>query len=192
MNMSRPSLWKMAVLILSVLAVTAWSVGPARADDTYDEKTIIDEAVAFFGKGAEGMGKVIEKVFAELGRPNGYIKGEEAGGALVVGLRYGSGKLRMKTGATRTVHWNSPSIGIDAGGNAAKVFVLIYNLSPVDNIFRRYPAVDGSLYYVGGVGVNYNQLGKTILAPIRLGVGWRAGVSLGYIHYRKKKSWNPF
>jgi hypothetical protein len=31
-----------------------------------------------------------------------------------------------------------------------------------------------------------------VLAPIRLGVGLRAGASLGYIHYTKQKTINPF
>ena len=29
------------------------------------------------------------------------------------------------------------------------------------------------------------------LAPIRLGVGLRTGASVGYLHYRPKKSYNP-
>jgi hypothetical protein len=30
------------------------------------------------------------------------------------------------------------------------------------------------------------------VAPVRLGVGWRQGASVGYIHFTEKKSWNPF
>ena len=52
--------------------------------------------------------------------------------------------------------------------------------------------MDGSLYFIGGAGINYQQRGKIILAPIRLGVGFREGASVGYMHYTRKKTWNPF
>jgi hypothetical protein len=135
---------------------------------------------------------VIEKAFKEHGRPNGYIKGEEASGAITVGLRYGDGLLKMKSGGARKVYWQGPSIGFDFGANASKVFILVYHLSSPGQIFQRFPAVDGSFYYVGGAGINYQQRGNVILAPIRLGVGLRAGASIGYMHYTPKKTYIPF
>ena len=51
--------------------------------------------------------------------------------------------------------------------------------------------VDGSLYVVAGLGLNYQQNGKTILAPIRTGVGLRAGANIGYLHYTKEFSLLP-
>ena len=109
------------------------------------------------------------------------------------GCATGPALLRFKTGGGRKdpLEQSRPS-DIDAGGNAAKVFTLVYNLPSTKALFQRFPAIDGSLYYVAGVGVNYHQSGNIILAPIRLGVGLRAGVNVGYIHYRAKKSWNPF
>ena len=160
-------------------------------DDTYDEDSVLKAATDFFGQTAEGLAKVIEKAFREQGRPNGYIRGEEASGAIGVGLRYGEGELSLKSGASAKVYWSGPSIGFDLGGTAAKVFVLVYHLPKVDAIYRRYPGVDGSLYYLGGAGINYQRLGGVTLAPIRLGVGLRAGASVGYVHYRRKKSLNP-
>jgi hypothetical protein len=135
---------------------------------------------------------VVEKAFKDHGRPNGYIKGEEAGGAITVGLRYGHGTLQLKSGATRTVHWQGPSIGFDLGANASKVFVLVYGLADPEKLFQRFPAVDGSFYYVGGAGINYQRRDDITLAPIRLGVGLRAGASIGYVHYTKTKTLNPF
>ena len=44
---------------------------------------------------------------------------------------------------------------------------------------------------VGGVGVSYQTKDNITLAPIRLGVGLRTGASVGYLHYRPKKSYNP-
>jgi hypothetical protein len=190
---------KRCLLLLAFAALLAPGLSLAgddqdqKADDgTYDQDTVLKDAEEFFGKGAEGLGKVIEKAFKEQGRPNGYIKGEEAAGAITVGLRYGNGTLVMKTARSRSVWWTGPSIGFDLGANASKVFVLVYHLPRSGAIFQRFPAVDGSFYYVGGAGINYQQRGSIVLAPIRLGVGLRAGASIGYVHYTPKKTYNPF
>ena len=164
----------------------------AESEETYEEDSILDEATDFFGEGAEGLAEVIEKIFKEHGRPNAYIKGSEASGAIVVGARYGDGTLISKGGGATKVHWTGPSIGFDAGGNLSKVFVLVYNLPNHDTIFQRFPAIDGSFYYIGGVGANYHQVDNIVLAPIRLGVGFRAGVNIGYMSYSREKTWNPF
>jgi hypothetical protein len=159
---------------------------------TYDQDTVIHDAAEFFGKGSAGIAKVIAKAFKDQGRPDAIIKGEEVGGALVVGLRYGDGTLTMKDGAREKVFWTGPSVGFDAGANASKVYVLVYHLPDLNAIFRRFPAVDGSLYYIAGASINYQRADGTVLAPIRLGVGLRAGVNLGYMHYTRKKTWLPF
>jgi len=72
------------------------------------------------------------------------------------------------------------------------MFVLVYHLDKAEKLFRRYPAVDGSFYFVAGAGINYQQRDNIILAPIRMGVGLRAGASIGYIHYSKVRTFNPF
>lgn len=161
-------------------------------DSTYDQDSILKAATDFFGQTTEGLAKVIEKAFKEQGRPNAYIKGEEAGAAITVGLRYGDGQLLMKGGGSARVYWAGPSIGFDLGANASKVFTLVYHLPQVGAIYQRFPGVDGSLYYIGGAGINYQRLNGITLAPIRLGVGLRAGASVGYIHYRREKTINPF
>jgi hypothetical protein len=163
----------------------------ATEEDTYDQDSVIHDATEFFGKSTEGVAKVIEKAFKENGRPNAYIKGEEAAGAIGIGLRYGNGTLKMKDGSSEKVYWQGPSIGFDLGANASKVFVLVYHLPKADSIFQRFPGVDGSLYYVAGAGINYQRWDGITLAPVRLGVGWRAGASIGYMHYTRHKTLNP-
>lgn len=166
---------------------------PAQADDdTYSSGEIISAIEKFFGSASEGIGDVVEKVFADHGRPNAYIAGEEVSGAIGIGATYGNGTLRFKSGAARKVFWQGPSVGFDFGGNASKVFVLIYDLPSANAIFQRFPGVDGSFYYVGGVGVNYQRSEGIVLAPIRAGVGLRARASVGYTHYTRKRSWVPF
>ncbi|WP_298830651.1 DUF1134 domain-containing protein [uncultured Piscinibacter sp.] len=159
--------------------------------DTYDEAGTVKAVTEFFGQTTEGLAQVVAKAFREQGRPNGYIRGEEVSAAITAGVRYGEGDLVLKSGASKKVYWAGPSLGFDLGANASKVFVLAYNLPDTQAIFKRYPGVDGSLYYVGGVGLNYQRLDGVTLAPIRLGAGLRAGASVGYTHYRPQKSLNP-
>jgi hypothetical protein len=160
--------------------------------DGYTAQEIVNVAGNFFGETTEGLAKVIERVFAEQGKPVAYITGEEASGAIGVGLRYGRGNLIYPDGGNMPVFWQGPSIGWDFGGNASKVFTLVYKLQNTHDLFQRYPGVDGSLYFVAGVGVNYQRNADITLAPIRTGVGLRAGANVGYLHYTMKESWIPF
>lgn len=182
-------------ILLALLALLWLAPVAARAagDDknTYDQTDILKEAKEFFGEGAEGLGKAVEKAFRDHGRPNGYIKGEEVSAAITVGLSYGKGDLTLKNGERAYVYWQGPSVGFDLGINASKVFILVYNLPDKDAIYQRFPGVDGSLYYVAGAGMNYQQRGDVVLAPIRLGVGWRAGASVGYMHYTRDRRYFP-
>ena len=181
-----------AALLAATAAYGAEEKTKSSESDTYDQDSVLKEAESFFGKSTEGLARVIEKAIKEHGRPNAYVKGEEVSGAITVGLRYGNGTLLMKNAKPRKVYWQGPSIGFDFGGNVAKVFVLVYHLPKTSAIFQRFPAVDGSFYYIGGVGINYQQRNNIVLAPIRLGVGLRAGASIGYMHYTPKKTYNPF
>lgn len=164
---------------------------PARVDP-YQEDTVLHEAENFFGRGAQGVADVLNRVFTDNGPPEAYIKGEEGGGAVGVGLRYGHGTVYFPNGTSEKVYWRGPSLGIDFGGSAAKTFVLIYNINSLEELYQRFGGVEGSLYFVGGVGVNYNRQGDVVLAPVRFGVGWRQGVSIGYLHLSPERSWIPF
>ncbi|WP_028006772.1 DUF1134 domain-containing protein [Solimonas flava] len=166
---------------------------PAQSSEsqTYSADEVTQAASKFFGSTSEGLAKAIERTFSDYGRPNAYIYGNEGGGAAIVGLRYGKGTLQFKGGDSQKVYWQGPSIGWDFGGNASKVFTLVYNLRSSSQLFQRFPAVDGSLYVVAGVGVNYQKSGDIVLAPIRTGVGLRAGASLGYVHYTREASILP-
>ena len=160
--------------------------------NTYDEKSIVNAASDFLGGGSEAIAKVVEKAFQDLGRPNGYIIGTEISGAIGVGVRYGDGTLTHKVEGDSRAYWKGPSIGFDLGANGSRVFALVYNLYDVEELYQRYPAIEGSAYFVGGVGMNYQQRGDIIIAPIRVGVGLRLGVNLGYMHITKSRDWIPF
>ena len=163
------------------------------ADGDYSEPEVIGAANRFFGAGAEGLADVVHKVFNETGRPNGYIQGQEAAGAIGVGLRYGEGRLHLlHRRQTTRVFWQGPSLGFDVGGDGAKSFTLVYGMTDPDQVFQRFPGVEGSAYYVGGVGVNYQRAEGITLAPIRFGVGLRLGANVGYLAYTRKRHVLPF
>lgn len=160
--------------------------------DSYQEDDLIGAAEGVFGKGAEGLAGIIEKILKDQGRPNAYIAGREASGAFVVGLRYGSGTLNHKVEGKREVYWTGPSIGFDVGGNAANSFVLVYNLYDTQDLYHRFPAAEGTAYLVGGFTASYLRWGNVVLIPIRLGVGYRLGVNAGYMKFTEKRNWLPF
>ena len=185
-----------------LLVVLLWLAGPVLAQEsettkeaeeaTFNEEEIYQAAKEFFGETTEGLAKVIERVFADQGRPNAYIAGEEVSGAIGLGVRYGNGDIHFKSGiGGQKVYWQGPSIGFDLGGNASKVFVLVYNLNLLDDLFQRFPAGEGAIYVIAGLGLNYHRSGDIVLAPIRTGVGLRLGVNVGYMHYTREHSWVP-
>jgi len=181
--------------LLVGLALAAFSLPAAvmaAEDDTFSKEEVMKKTRGFFGETTKGLAKAVEKIFKDKGRPNAIITGEEASGAFGIGARYGNGELTKKGQKPIKIYWQGPSIGFDIGGNASKVFTLVYKLKSTDSIYQRFPGVDGSFYVVAGVGVNYLQSGETILAPMRTGVGLRAGASIGYLHFTKEHSWNPF
>jgi len=134
----------------------------------------------------------VEYAFSRQGYPNGYILGEEAGGAFVAGLRYGEGVLYTKHLGRHKVFWQGPSIGYDFGAEGSKTMILVYDIQHPAEIYHRFGGVDGSAYFVGGVGITFQRHGEVVLAPIRSGVGLRLGANVGYLKYTREPTWNPF
>jgi hypothetical protein len=159
--------------------------------ETYSRDELIDQVSDFFGVTAEAAGGVIERAFHDHGQPTGYVAGHEGAAAFVAGLRYGKGLLYMKNREPAPVYWQGPSVGWDFGGNGARVFTLCYNLQYPEAVFRRYPGVEGSAYFIGGLGVNYQRAEDITLAPIRAGVGLRLGANVGYLSYSRKRNYFP-
>ena len=159
---------------------------------TYRQDDLIGAAEGVFGKGAQGLADLIKGLLAKQGEPNGYIVGREGGGALVVGLRYGSGTLYHRVEGQKPVYWTGPSVGFDAGASAGNTFVLVYNLYNTDDLYRRFGAGEGQAYLVGGFHVSYLRRGDIVLIPVRMGVGLRLGVNAGYLKFSRKARWLPF
>jgi hypothetical protein len=160
--------------------------------ETYSAQELTQQVSDFFGVTAEVAGGIVQKAFKDNGQPTGYIAGQEGSGAFTIGARYGKGLLYMKNRPATEVYWQGPSIGWDVGGNASRVFTLIYGMNDPVQIFQRYPGVEGSAYIIGGMGVNYQRANGVVLAPIRAGVGLRLGANLGYLSYSRQRNIVPF
>src|SRR5262249_34147232 len=142
-----------AGLLVLALAAPMPSFAQENTTDKYTEDEVLQAAKGFFGDTSKDLATIIEKVFKDQGEPNAYITGEEAAGAIAVGVRYGNGWLHRKAGDKQRVFWQGPSLGFDLGGNASKVFTLIYNIGSASQIYQRFPGVEGTIYVVGGFGV---------------------------------------
>jgi hypothetical protein len=164
---------------------------PARRD-TYTSDEIIVAGHKFFGAISRDLAQLVEHAVSHWGLPNGYILGQEGGGAVVVGLRYGDGTLYTKNAGDRRVFWEGPTLGWDLGGDGARTMMLVYNLPATDAIFQRFGGVDGSAYIVGGLGMTALTNGNVVVVPIRSGVGLRLGANVGYLKFTPKATWNPF
>ena len=164
----------------------------ATTDKTYRAGDLVKAGEEVFGEGAAGPAEMIQGLLKKQGEPNAYIQGSEGGAALIVGLRYGKGTLSHKVEGQKPVYWTGPSVGFDAGANAGKTFVLVYNLFDTEDLFKRFPAGEGQAYVVGGLTASYLRSGDVVLIPIRMGVGMRLGINAGYMKFSKKQKWMPF
>lgn len=165
---------------------------PPAAQTTYTEDDVLGAAEDVFGKGAQGLAEIVRKTFAKNGQPTGYIVGREVGGAFIVGVRYGSGMLYHKVEGEQKVHWTGPSLGVDFGGDGSKTFALVYDLFDTEDLFHRYGGAEGKAYFVGGFSATVLQREKVTIVPIKLGVGLRLGINVGYMKFSKKGKISPF
>jgi hypothetical protein len=165
---------------------------PSSEAEGYTIEEITAASAGFFGQVSANLASVIEYLFSNSGRPTGYILGTEGGGALIAGVRYGTGTLYMRSGGTQPIYWHGPSVGFDVGGAGSKTLFLIYKLQAPEDLYSNFTGIDGSAYLVGGVGVTLVTNGSVVLAPIRSGVGLRLGANLGYLRFTPKATWNPF
>jgi len=167
---------------------------PAAAPQSqnYSPNEVIDAGHRFFGSVSRGVAQIVEKAGSQWGLPNGYVLGQEAGGAVVAGLRYGEGILYTKNAGDLRVFWQGPSLGWDFGGEGARTMMLIYSLPATGAIYQRFAGIDGSAYFVGGLGMTALTADGIVVVPIRTGVGLRLGANVGYVKFTPTATWNPF
>ncbi|MFM8747122.1 MAG: DUF1134 domain-containing protein [Aestuariivirga sp.] len=179
---------------LPVGAQTTGSVSKAEqtSGQTFSSEEVLAAGHGFFGKASRDLAQAVESVFEKQGEPTAYIVGEEAAGSFIGGLRYGEGTIYYKSGLKQRIYWQGPSVGFDFGGNGSRSLVLVYHSQSPEDLYARFGGVEGSAYFVGGFGVNFQQKDEIILAPIRSGIGARLGANVGYLKYSPQPDWNPF
>lgn len=162
------------------------------AIEDFSESNLVMASAKYLGATAESMAEIMDSAFSRYGMPNAVIRGEEVSVAAVIGARYGRGTLIFKDGREFPIFWRGPSAGVDMGATGLKSFALVYNIDEPEQLYQRIPSVDGSLVALGGVAFNYMQRGDIIVAPMRVGVGYQIGVSLGYLKFSDTPGWSPF
>ena len=165
---------------------------PQAQGQEFSPNEIVDAGHRFFGGVSRGLATIVEKAVSQWGLPNGYVLGEEAGGAFVGGLRYGEGSLYTKNAGDLRVYWQGPTVGWDFGGEGARTMMLVYNLPATQAIYQRFGGIDGSAYFIGGFGMTALTANNIVVVPIRSGVGLRLGASVGYLKFTPTATWNPF
>src|ERR1700704_3256381 len=170
------------LLALTALAPSA-SWAQARPADRFEPGELVETGHRFFGGVSRGLATIIEKAVSQWGLPNGYVLGEEAGGAFFGGLRYGEGTLYTKNAGDLKVYFQGPSLGWHIGGDGARTMVLDYNLPHTHAIYQRLGGVDAM------TAMTSNNI---VLVPIRSGVGLRLGANVGYLKFTPQSTWNPF
>jgi hypothetical protein len=173
-------------------AQVAGQGAPPSSPTTYGPGELVTAGHQFFGGVSRGLATIIEKAVSQWGLPNGYVLGEEGGGAFFGGLRYGDGALYTKNAGDLKVYWQGPSIGWDVGGEGARTMMLVYNLPATQAIYQRFGGIDGSAYFIGGFGMTALTANNIVIVPIRSGVGMRLGANIGYIKFTPEATWNPF
>ena len=191
---SRRSLLRIAAGGLAFSAPRAFAVPDPAQPEAYSSNEVIESGHRFFGSISRGLGEGVETLTSRWGRPNAYILGQEAGGAFVGGLRYGEGEMFTRNAGRRRVFWEGPSLGFDAGADGDRTMMLVYGLPAVEAIHQRFAGIDGSAFFIGGLGFTSlsSSSGDVVVTPIRSGIGARLGVSLGYLKFTPAPTWNPF
>lgn len=186
---------RIMALALSMTIGADWAAAqstPQPAHPSYSPGELVGAGHSFFGGVSRGLATVIEKAVSQWGLPNGYVLGEEGGGAFFGGLRYGEGMLYTKNAGDLKVYWQGPSLGWDIGGEGARTMMLVYSLPATHAIYQRFGGIDGSAYFIGGFGMTALTANNIVIVPIRSGVGLRLGANVGYLKFTPQATWNPF
>ena len=180
------------IVVLGLLLVPTATFGQGTVSETYSSDELLNTGHQFFGSISQGLASVMERTISQYGQPNAYILGQEGSAALIGGARYGEGFMYTRNAGQREVFWQGPTIGLDVGGDGSRVMMLVYNLPAVNAIYERYPAIQGTAYIVGGVGMTVMKHNNVVIVPIRSGVGARLGINVGYLKFTPQPTWNPF
>src|SRR5882757_3653151 len=113
------------IIAIALLLAGLGTKPSAAQPSTYLPGELLDTGHKFFGTVSRGLASVIERAASQWGQPNGYVLGQEAGGALFAGLRYGEGTLYTKNAGDLRVYWQGPSGGFGMTALTANNIVVV-------------------------------------------------------------------
>src|SRR6202045_4032525 len=174
MQTRREMTLKLAALAAGVPVFGATAVladpGPSNGrPGEFSSNEMVANGHRFFGSVSRGLAEIVEAATKRWGKPNGYVLGQEAGGAFIGGVRYGEGVMYTRNAGDLKVFWQGPSLGFDAGADGDRTMMLVYNLPATAAIFRRYGGGGGSAHLVGGFGMTALGNHDVYVVPIRSG-----------------------
>ena len=172
------------IVVLAAGPAVAQNAPPPPPPGNFGPGELMETGHKFFGTVSRGLASIIEQAVSQWGLPNGYVLGQEAGGAFVAGLRYGEGTLYTKNAGDLRVFWQGPSVGCDFGGDGARTMMLVYSLPATDAIYQRFAGIDGSAYFIGGFGMTAldREQYRRGSDPLRRGTPPRRQYRLSQIH----------
>ena len=132
----------LAGLLLLAFVAPMSASAQENTTDKYTEDEVLEASKQFFGDTSKDLATIIEKIFKDQGEPNAYITGEEAAGAIAVGVRYGNGWLphrsRPQYPNVRALLPEFRKLLAESGRGAADVPVSIWGSKPdLDELKRQ-------------------------------------------------------
>ena len=89
--------------------------------------------------------------------------------------------MYTRNAGKQPIFWQGPSIGFDAGADGDRTMMLVYNLPDTGAIFDRFGGLDGSAYFIGGLGFTAVGQGRRC-GLIRTGLDGDWGQSQHLVH----------
>ena len=175
---------RLAVAFVTASSLATAALVPASAQNNqFTMDQLVTAGNSFFTQISGNLAAALEDVISRWGLPNGYILGENTGGAFILGGRVGAGVLYTQNAGNFNVRWTGGSLGFDFGGDVSQTMMLVYNLPSVDAIYTRFLGGGANAYVVGGLGITvYSRDGITVV-PIVSGVGLRLGANVGTLNF---------
>ncbi len=120
--------------------------------ETYSTEEILVEGHRFFGNTSRGLAKAVEYIFQRQGEPSAYIVGEEGAAAFVGGLRLRRRNHLLQGWTQGEDLLAGPFDGVRLRGERLAHHGMVYNSNNPEDLHDRFGGVEGSAYFIGGLG----------------------------------------
>src|SRR5260370_23339533 len=105
-------------------APAAGQATPQPADSRFSPHELVDTGHKFFGGVSRGLAQIIERAVSQWGLPNGYVLGQEAGGAFIGGPRFREGTMSAQKAGEFWVSLQGAARGLGIRGGSGRTMRL--------------------------------------------------------------------